>query len=125
MAIVQVSLWCLLPRWMLACDPYVSINYAPVVRLTKASTVFEVAPGLCAVSVVPFRDVSPVPVNGQKRFSMSRPTIGEFRLAAGDDITMRFHPAYLQNSGMHRGHLYVRSKTMRQELRRRDNEAGV
>jgi hypothetical protein len=110
---------------MLACDPHVSINYGPVVRLAKVPMMFEVEPGLCAVSIVQFRDLPPVPRKGQHGLATSRPTIREFRLVVGDDVTVVFHPAYLQNSGLHRGHLYVRSKTMRQELQRRNDEAGA
>ena len=100
MATVSIRLRSLLPRWMLATDPYVRVNDGLPQKLTKSPVEFEVPAGAIRVEVALFRSGHGAP---ERRWSnpISRWTED---LVENGQLRLWFHPALL-NSWWTRGHL--------------------
>jgi hypothetical protein len=99
-ATVSIRLRSLLPRWMLATDPYVRVNDGLPKKLTKSPVEFDVTPGPVRVEVALFRSG-----HGEVEGRWSNP-ISRWSEDADEDTQIRlwFHPALL-NSWCRRGHL--------------------
>jgi hypothetical protein len=100
MARVSIRLRSLLPRWMLATDPYVRVNEGPPMKLTKSPVEFEVTGGAVRVEVALFKSG-----HGAVERGWSNP-ISRWTEDVDEDSQLRlwFHPA-LFNSWRRRGHL--------------------
>jgi hypothetical protein len=100
MATVSIRLRSVLPRWMLATDPYVRLNNGPPKKLTKSPVEFEVTTGTVHVEIALFRSGHST---AERQWSnpISRWTEN---LDEDGQLRLWFHPA-LFNSWCRRGHL--------------------
>ncbi len=101
MAMVSIRLRSLLPRWMLATDPFVRVNGGPPKKLTKSPVEFEVTGGAVRVEVALFRSGHGA---GEGRWSNNPISRWTEDVAEDSQLRLWFHPA-LFNSWRRRGHL--------------------
>ncbi|MEQ1702517.1 MAG: hypothetical protein ABMA25_20605, partial [Ilumatobacteraceae bacterium] len=94
---VQVRLRSVLPRWILATDPYVRVNDGEPRRLTQAPVEFEVPAGQVHVEVTLFAPGTDDSWGGG-------PAEYTEQVDADDVLRLSFHPSWLSSS-MRRGHL--------------------